>query len=106
MLDSVKIISQHFGAEFVADGRGGRVSFAEAWADPKLRKRRTVGKAPSPASEHWDKIQETKPVLSRLKTARHPMNIWQLCVEERLPFARAKPKKDGLFGSPICCSTY
>ncbi len=41
MLDSVEIISQHFGAE-VSDGPGGRVSFADAWADPKLRKARSM----------------------------------------------------------------
>ncbi len=33
----LNVISEYFGPELVSDGRGRRISFAEAWDEPQLR---------------------------------------------------------------------
>ena len=40
--DSIEVISRHFGSELVVNERGERMSFAEAWRDPRMRLRASI----------------------------------------------------------------
>ena len=68
MGDAVQTVSEYFGPKLVTIGHR-RISFAEAWRDPQLRKRathaalralrdkeRAIGKRPSPESDHLSLI--------------------------------------------------
>jgi len=37
--DSIEVISRHFGSKLVVDERGERMSFADAWRNPRMRMR-------------------------------------------------------------------